>query len=265
MARRMVAGHIESRVESLDIDLLSAIPAQMTEFDRASVLALHAACRRVHGSFGWLEIGSHLGGSLQALIRDPACVRIDSIDPRPASQADERGERYDYPENSTQRMVAGLAALDGADVGKLHTHECTAQELDPEELPRPAVCLIDGEHTDRAAAADAAFCRSVLRDEGVIVFHDVGIVYRAVRRFVEEVRGELGSVQLAFLPDSLFAVELGEPRLLHQDVVLRQRLEAHWGALWLLRSNDRFRAALEGGPARLLRRLGLLRMPAEDG
>lgn len=259
----MDTGSIDRRLESLDLDLLSAIPSETTEFDRLSLLALHLACRDVHGTFGWLEIGSHLGGSLQALIRDPSCVRLDSIDPRPPAQDDERGERYAYPDNSTRRMLELLGALPDADLAKLHTHETGTDGLDPAALPPPALCFIDGEHTDQAATDDAAFCRRVLRDEGVIVFHDVGIVYRAVRHFVEEVRSELSSVQLAFLADSLFAVELGEPRLLHHDALVRMRLEAHWGVLWLLHSNDRFRTALEGRMARFLRRRGWLRLPEE--
>lgn len=254
---------LESRLAQLDVGLLAAIPSQTTEFDRISLLALHAACRQVHGRFGWLEIGSHLGGSLQTVVRDPACTRIDSIDPRPPAQDDERGERYAYPGNSTARMLELLGQLPGADLAKLHTHDVGTAELDPEELPRPAICFVDGEHTDRAAMADAHFCRRVLRDEGLIVFHDVGVVYRAVRDFVERVRAELPSVQLAFLPDSLFAVELGEPRLLDRDIVVGRRLDAHWGALWLLHSNDRFRSALDGRLPRFLRRRGWLRIPGE--
>jgi hypothetical protein len=249
-----------ARLERLDVSLLEAIESQTTDFDRAGLLALHAACRRAYGTFRWLEIGSHLGGSLQALVRDPACERIDSIDPRPPAQDDERGERYAYPENSTQRMLDLLGALEDADLSKLHTHEADTADLQPDAFAQPHVCFVDGEHTDRAASKDAAFCRAVLRDEGLIVFHDVGIVYRAVRRFVDGLRAEGVTVGLAYLPDSLFAVELGTPRLLGDEAVVRQRLEAHWGALWLLDSNDRFRRALDRPVLRALRRRGWLRV-----
>lgn len=258
----MTAG-FDSRLESLDPGLLGAIPSQTTEFDRRSLLALHLACRRAHGEFGWLEIGSHLGGSLQTLVQDPACARIDSIDPRPPVQDDERGERFAYPENSTRRMLELLAGLPAADLSKLRTHDVAVRDLAPDSLPRPAVCFIDGEHTDRAAAEDAAFCRRVLRDEGTIVFHDTGIVYRAVRRFVDGLRREGVPLQLAYLPDSLFCVELGPPRLLATEPVMRQRLEAHWGVLWLLHSNDRFRSAMDSRLLRLLRRGRLLKLPDE--
>jgi hypothetical protein len=250
----------DDRLQELDLSLLSSIESQTTEFDRRSLLALHLACRRAHAEFTWLEIGSHLGGSLQTLVRDPACTRIDSIDPRPRAQDDERGEHYAYPGNSTERMLGLLGGLDGADVAKLHTHEASTGEIDPAALPRPQVCFIDGEHTDRAAAADARFCRAVLRDQGLIVFHDVGIVYRAVRAFVDGVRAEGVPTELAYLPDSLFAVELGASRILAHEAVTRQRLEAHWGALWLLDSNDPFRRALDRPVLRTLRRLGWLRV-----
>ena len=100
----------------------------------------------------------------------------------------------------------------------------------------------------------------MLRDDGLIVFHDVGIVYRAVRTFVDGLRGEGVPTGLAYLPDSLFAVELGEPRLLADDAVEQQRLDAHWGVLWLLHSNDGFRRALDRPLLRALRRRGWLRV-----
>ena len=51
---------------------------------------LHAAVAE-RGPFRYLEIGSHLGGSLQALVADPRCMEIVSIDTRPDSQPDDRG------------------------------------------------------------------------------------------------------------------------------------------------------------------------------
>jgi hypothetical protein len=64
--------HFEAQLNELDTSLLDEIESQTSADDKRSLLALHVACRRVHREFRWLEIGSHLGGSLQALVRDPA-------------------------------------------------------------------------------------------------------------------------------------------------------------------------------------------------
>ena len=133
----MTTPSFEERLEALELSLLESIESQTTEFDRRSLLALHLACRRAYGRFAWLEIGSHLGGSLQTLVCDPACARIDSIDPRPPAQDDERGERYAYPENTTARMLDLLGTLEGADLDKVTIHESGTEQLDAAALPKP--------------------------------------------------------------------------------------------------------------------------------
>ena len=133
---------------------------------RRSLLALHAACREVHGRFAYLEIGSHLGGSLQAFVCDEACEAIVSIDPRPSSQPDGRGIVYRYDGNSTARMLENLKRLPGADLGKLRTIDAGTDSVDPAELGlRPTLCFVDGEHTDAAVLRDAGFCRAALDDD----------------------------------------------------------------------------------------------------
>ena len=95
---------------------LQGIPSQTKTGDRASLLALQEGVATVFGAFEYLEIGSHLGGSLQAAVRDPRVERIVSIDLRPEATPDERGKRIPYAGNSTQRMLDNLAALPGADL-----------------------------------------------------------------------------------------------------------------------------------------------------
>ena len=247
-----------SRLDVLDISLLGDIESQTTDDDKRSLLALHAACRRAHGEFRWLEIGSHLGGSLQALVRDPACVRIDSIDPRPEVLADERMEAVLYPDNSTERMLELLGALPGADVEKIYTHEAATPDLKPSEFSRPHACFIDGEHTDEACAADAQFCQETIRGSGLIVFHDVGLIYRAANAFVDGLSKAGTPHTVAYLPSSVLAVEIGAGVVLDDPAVVGRRLAAADGVLWLLRGTDRYRALLGARRARLLRKLGLL-------
>jgi Methyltransferase domain len=252
---------IGGRLEALDLGLFDSIESETSAEDRRSLLALQLACRRRHPRFGWLEVGSHLGGSLQALIRDPACTRIDSIDPRPEKFSDERlRPSIAYPDNSTERMIELLRELDGADVDKLVTHDAPTAELEPGEMEHPRICFVDGEHTDRACEADADFCRRAVADDGVIAFHDVWIVYRAIRSFISRLADEGVAHRLAYLPDSIVAVEIGSGDLLDDPAVVAQRLQAAPGVLWLVGMNNKYRTALQGRRARVLRRLGLLRV-----
>src|SRR5215210_2708625 len=110
---------ITERVERLDVALLDAIESQTSMGDRRGLLALHATMLATQGTFRYLEIGSHLGGSLQAVIAEPGCTHITSIDPRPLVQPDERpeiGYRWEYADNSTGRMVELLSEIPGADL-----------------------------------------------------------------------------------------------------------------------------------------------------
>jgi Methyltransferase domain len=252
---------IEGRLEELDLGLFDSIESETSDEDRRSLLALQLACRRRHPRFGWLEVGSYLGGSLQAVIRDPACTRIDSIDPRPEEFSDERlRPSISYPDNSTERMTELLRELDGADLDKLVTHEASSAELEPGAMEHPRVCFVDGEHTDRACEADADFCRRAVADDGVIVFHDIWIVYWAIRTFVSRLVDGGVPHRLAYLPDSIVAVEIGPGDLLDDPAVVARRLDAAPGVLWLVGMNNKYRSALQGRRARLLRRLGLLRV-----
>ena len=211
------------RLEALDVSLLKDIPSQTKRGDRASLLALHAACAERFGTFGYLEIGSHLGGSLQAVVRDERVTRIVSIDARPETTPDERGKRIPYAGNSTQRMLDNLAALPGADLSKLQTVDADTRWLRDDLSVTPQLCLIDGEHTNESCLADARFCRRIAASQCAIAFHDTGIIHRAITRFLEELRDERLVTAAYPLPDSVFVVELGAPRL-HSTVSLHALL-----------------------------------------
>lgn len=141
-----------------------------TSNDRRSLLAVHAALA-VDGEFTYLEIGSYLGESMQSFIADPRCRKIISIDRRDEVSPDERTEIPEYPDNTTAHMLECLSKVPGANLEKLTAIEAATDELDPAELSAD-LCFIDGEHTNGAALRDARFCRQVVRDRGVIVFHD---------------------------------------------------------------------------------------------
>jgi hypothetical protein len=248
----------EERLESLDVELLGTIHTGLSAEDRRSLLALHLACRRTNHEFRWLEIGSHLGGSLQALVRDPGCTKIDSIDSRPEQIPDERIATIAYPGNSTARMLHLLSDLPDAYMPKVRTHDVGTEQLDPQAFEPPHVCFIDAEHTDEACARDTEFCRKVLRDEGVIAFHDINVVYQSVAAFVATLGAAGTPHRVAYLPENIFAVELGRGELLSDPAIIGRQVLTGAGLLSILGWNDRYRAILKGRRARLLRRLGLL-------
>jgi hypothetical protein len=236
----------ERQVAELDhATLLGRIPSETTARDRRSLLCLHLALRRQQ-RFTYLEIGSHLGGSLQALVVDPRCEHIISIDARPLSQRDERlgrGATFAYDENSTARMLGLLAAVPGADVGKIHTIDAGTDQLDPSTLPfRPDLCFVDGEHTDQAVLRDARFCLSVINPDGCIVFHDAHAIYRGLDEFIRCDLIQPGRSFRAYpLPDVVFVVQLGTSHL-HECSEIRSILENnHEAYLHSLMANDQFR------------------------
>jgi hypothetical protein len=214
---------LAERVAAVDVGLFGYVETQTSIDDRRSLLALHNGLATRLGSFSYLEIGSHLGGTIQVVIADPRCASVVSIDPRPRWQPDDRPElvRYEYPDNSTDRMLEHLAAVPGADLAKLETVEAGTDGLDPASFARPDLCLIDGEHTRGAALRDARFCRAVTGGAGIVAFHDFHVVAPAVLDFLAETPSPRRGYLLA---SSVFVVELGARRTLLDDPAVRRQL-----------------------------------------
>lgn len=237
--------------ETYDIRVFDRIESQTTDGDRESLLFLKELVASA-GTYAYLEIGSHLGGSLQPHLLDERCTAVISIDRRPASQPDKRlsdGQRHVYEGNSTARMRSLLAQLPGADLTKLTTIDADTQAIDPESITeRPALCFIDGEHTDLAALRDALFCAAVA-PRSIIAFHDRGAVGRGISAFMR-VRGGYGNP----LPDTIWSVDLGG----------RRRLDKAQRRPWLWHAANAVGLAGEGAAltpllwsaARALRRRG---------
>jgi hypothetical protein len=184
---------VSQRIEDLDIGLFDAIPSQTSADTRRSLLAVHRATARRRRDIVYLEIGSHLGGSLQPYLLDPRCRAIFSIDPRPPAQKDDRSPGFvaAYEDNSTARMLALLREIAPAEVGKVRCFDTDASQVDLALVkPRPDVAFIDGEHTRRAVLSDSTFVRRVLADGGTIVFDDFSIVYPAVLEVCAALRKE---------------------------------------------------------------------------
>jgi hypothetical protein len=169
--------NLEDKIASLDVRLFDAVPSQTCREDRESLLRLQRCIRRT-GSYVYLEIGSHLGGTLQPHLVDTQCSAIYSIDKRPQEQPDEARGVCHYAGNSTQRMLSGLKeAFPQSSAEKIRTFDADARELDSSIFtPKPDFCFIDGEHTDQAVLSDFDFCFQVCNRNGIIGFHDANIV-----------------------------------------------------------------------------------------
>jgi len=227
--------NIAQQIDALDERLLSGIPAQMIDWDRRALLALHAAVATTHDAFAYLEIGSYQGGSLQVVVRDPRCVCVMSIDARTAVTPDATRGTYTYEDNTTSRMLELLGAVPEAELTKLATFEADTGAMSIADLPtRPNYCFIDGEHTDDAVLRDARFCAEALGHRGVIAFHDSQIIARGIRAFLREAWSDI-SHAIAFT-GQVFALELGGAGVLRAPVVDRV-IDSRWrSTAWRLAS-----------------------------
>lgn len=204
----MIATDFESRLAGPDLTLFSAIASQSTEGDRRSWLAVQRAMRR--NGYRYLEIGSHLGGSIQQHLVDPLCISIVSIDKRPLVQPDDRGRNYDYEGNSTARMLDNLRRIAPGRLDIIQTHDCDASEIAAGAItPPPDMCFIDGQHTGDAVLSDFAFCRKVASPDAAILFHDDYVTHRALATILRSLRAEGVRFRAAALGGWTFAIFLG--------------------------------------------------------
>ncbi len=213
---------VAERVDTLDVSLFDAIDSQTHASERRSLLALQRATARRHPRYAYLEIGSHLGGSLQPHVLDRRCARIFSIDPRPAQQPDDRapGCRIDYVDNSTQRMLGLLGALAPEGVAKVQCFETDSARMDPAGIgAAPQLAFIDGEHTRGAALADFRFCSSVIAKDGVIAFHDFDYIHPAILEICAALRRTHPQCLALKLDGTLFAL-FYDPALVRSDAYL---------------------------------------------
>ena len=248
-----------ARIEGLDLDLFHTIHSQSTDDDRIAWLAIQRNVRRRAEGYVYLEIGSHLGGSLQQHLADHQCRRIYSIDPRPTEQPDERGQVYRYHGNSTKRMLANLSAVTGSRLDRLTCFDCDVSGIDRSWIQdAPDFCFIDGEHTAPAVLADFEFCLYWCRQDGVIVFHDDSVILAAIRKILTSLKSRGIRFTARKCGGSTFAVFLGDSQVIAESsdglrwaadrsiAVSLQRNIPEW-ALPVARHLYRFYRSLLGG------------------
>jgi hypothetical protein len=200
-------------------------------------------------SYVYLEIGSHLGGSIQSHLLDPRCRRIYSIDKRPAQQPDDRGPVFHYEGNSTDRMLNNLRALSGDGVSKVVCFDTDARDLAPHLIDDiPDLCFIDGEHTRTSVLNDFAFCLRVCSPHAVIYFHDDSVVHAAIREIIRLLRKDGREFRAIKLQGLTFAIALGNGRVA-EDERVKPISRDGWRALRRMRLRAFVKRLL---PARLL-------------
>jgi hypothetical protein len=220
---------VVQQVNALDPGLFQRIESQTTDAERRSLLAVQRATAARHGSYVYLEIGSHLGGSIQPHLLDPRCARIFSIDPRPLQQPDDRAEGfvYTYENNSTERMLDLLRTVDSQQVDKITCFDADAVQVDPSAVkPAPHLLFIDGEHTNRAVLSDFRACSHFMAEGATVLFHDYGFVAAAV----DEICATLGASGHPYLgvrlDGSLFALFM-DPAMVRTDPHLFRLYRRH--------------------------------------
>jgi hypothetical protein len=224
-------GDIAERIESLDVSLFDAISSQSDAGDRRAWLAVQRSVRR-QSEYVYLEIGSHLGGSIQQHLVDPKCRKIISIDKRPVSQPDDRGRRYFYEGNSTARMLDNLRPLAPDELGKITCIDADAHEIDPSSIPAADFCFIDGEHTYTSVLSDFAFCLGVCAPNAAICFHDDVVIARALWHIVSDLRRKCIPFTARKLTGATFGIFLRDCPAIQDPYVSAQSQPTR---TWLLR------------------------------
>lgn len=225
---RCAVSSIQDRIESLDVSLFDTIPTQSEYGDRQAWLAIQRSIRRQR-EYVYLEIGSHLGGSIQQHLVDPRCRKIVSVDKRPLSQPDDRGQDYHYEGNSTRRMLDNLRRVSPAGLDKIIAIDADARDIDPVALPPADFCFIDGEHTYSAVMSDFAFCLRACTPNATICFHDDNVIFRALIAIMSDLRRHGVPFTACKLPGTTFGIFLRDsPATSDPYISAHTRVPARW-------------------------------------
>ena len=200
-----ICPHRHMKRVPLDLSLFRWIESQTSEPDRRALLSIREAVCSIAADYRYLEVGSHLGGSLQPHVVDARCVKIFSVDPRPLEQPDERGiSKFKYEGNSTDRMLALLSKIPGADIRKIQTFEANSWDLSVEDVPAAVdFAFIDGEHTNTAVFRDFISVRRFLSATSILAFHDCFFTPAAILKISHFLKRERRVHSVHYFPDSV--------------------------------------------------------------
>jgi hypothetical protein len=246
-----------SRIEKLNISVFDAVPSQTSVGDRRSLLAVQRAIAKMHAEYIYLEIGSHLGGTIQPYLADDRCKRIYSIDPRPLQQPDDRSSGYIayYDNNSSEKMLSMLANTGLGDVRKIESIDLDASEVEPSRIMgSPLIAFIDGEHTKKAVLSDFHFCSQIICKDGVVLFHDFFIIYPAILQICNHLSKQNCIYFPVKLEDNVFAIFFDE-NVLTTDSYLSSIHKRNRHFLFYFRVKTWLRQLLPGPLLTLARRV----------
>jgi len=197
--------------QKIDISIFDKIPSQTSVEDKESILFAMQLIKKIKSNYIYLEIGSHLGGSMQPFLADNHCQKIYSIDKRPESQPDERGRSYDYINNSSANMTENIRNFFGAEVlNKITIFDSDASNVPKDMItPKPDICFIDGEHTNRAVISDFNFCKKVSEESCIMLFHDAQYVFRAINKIKKQLKNESTTFKATLLRGCVYSIFLG--------------------------------------------------------
>ena len=216
--------HFEQKLAALDLSLFEAISSQSVKGDRIAWLKLQQAARKLSDPYSYLEIGSHLGGSIQNHLVDTHCGQIYSIDKRPPRQPDDRGQYYEYENNSTERMLENLRAISPQGTEKITCFDSDAAGVDLSQIKdKPHLCFIDGEHTQAAVRSDFQVCITACHPDGMIAFHDDNVIWPAIQEIRDDLKQRNQRFRSVKLGGSTFVFLLGKSsQSIYPDLVISE-------------------------------------------
>jgi methyltransferase family protein len=210
----------ERLIADLDTSLFKGIEAELNEDDRKSLLAVQKSVRETRRAYCYLEIGSHLGGSIQPHMLDHTCAKIFSIDKRPVLVPDNRGAPIEYSSNSTSRMLELLQNISPEGIKKIVCFDSESESIRRELITeQPDICFIDGEHTDRAVVSDFEFCSSVIHRDGVICFHDSQLVLGGLSTIIRGLRRKKTRFNFLKLTGGVSVIALNDSQLISSSAI----------------------------------------------
>lgn len=246
-----------NKVDQLDLSLFDHIISQTTIGCRRSLLAVQRATARRFGNYTYLEIGSYLGGSLQPHVIDERCSRIYSIDLRPAETPDNAydGRIVTYYATSEQKMLDNLGNIEGAEISKIVCFQCNASDVDNAQFNSPPhIAFLDGEHTNPATMNDFNKCLEVIHPSGAILFHDYGLIHRAVGNAMSQLRSESRSFTPIKLEGSVFGIFF-DRETVDDDLFLSGMARTYWANLFRFNMKKRLSKVLPRPAIRALARI----------
>ncbi len=214
---------VTDRVDRLDLSLFDSIHETSTTFgDRRSLLALQSSLG-MRSPFDYMEIGPASGETMQTFVADPRCRRITAIEYRDLMSTSERDVPVDHAQATTKHKLNRLAAVPDAEIGKVTAIVGDIEDLDPADF-RADLCFIDGLVTGGGTLGVARFCRQIIRDRGVIVFHNRTAVAHDILRFLRELTRPHEIYPMRY---DLLVVEIGS-LLLRPEPTVRSQIRPAW-------------------------------------